>query len=204
MAYNSTGFPQDLLSTTPYGTRRMQTQNLDFRDLIVSRGHTFVSEFEFTIPTSQSNFLYFKNNTTDYIAVLNRKITTNRERLDYTVYGDFSLSGNSTGDVRTRNLKGDSQVGQPFDFETYNANQVSGLGNILTVEPIFGAEGGFFSSSNGIISGDATYRLLPPESEFVVELANGSSTAIDGQLAYVFALVPAAIIFDGLGPQINY
>jgi hypothetical protein len=189
------GIVSDLMTSDIEGLRRLKTQTLNYRDDLISRGYGFYLFHEATIPTATKRYLEFTTPSDRYFALNFRQITTDKERLFYRVYTNYSGVTASTS-VRIGNLKPGSSVvgGSTYTEATGTPDLSSAIA--VTILPIFGQVNAG-NRASGSLLGDSVFRLIPPDTSFLIELDNQSADAIYVNTELVWAEIPQSLIIDG-------
>lgn len=196
MAYpNRHGIPSSLVSEGP--DRRIQTQSIDIRDFLTSRGFGFYVEWEeVAIPSNQKVYVEFTVSQNMWMALLFRELVTNKERLFYRVYTDYSAV--TLGEQLVfRNLKNPSSISTSATAYKCSTPATINLSSRVTNVPVFG-ETNAGNRASGDVNTDAAFRLLGPQLKFLLELDNQSSSAIYAKLDLGFIEITPNLIVDGL------
>lgn len=155
---------------------RVAVQTLQYRDDAVARGTAFYTYWESpSIPAGGKVYAKFVCPPDRFVGILFREITTDKERVFYRVYTGFS-NATAGAAIRIGNLRAGS-----INSSTSQLNVVTSTPNLasattVTILPLFGAVGAG-NRASGSLANNNVFRLLPPGSEFLVELDNQSTDA---------------------------
>jgi hypothetical protein len=153
---------------------RIAVQTLQYRDDAVARGTAFYSYWETpSIPVGGKVYAKFICPPDRFVGVLFREVTTDKERLFYRVYTGFSNATAGT-DIRRSNLRASSINSSTSQFNIVTTVPVLTGATEVTILPLFGAVGSGNRASGSLVSNNV-FRLLPPNSEFLIELENLSA-----------------------------
>ncbi|MEC9061554.1 MAG: hypothetical protein VYC55_08110, partial [Pseudomonadota bacterium] len=99
--------------------------------------------------------------------------------------------------IRIGNLKAGSGVvtGSQFNFVNETAIDLSGATRVTNV-PVFG-EVNAGNRSKGSLDADTVFRLIPPNTSFLLEFDNQSASGTYAQVELVWAEIPQELILDG-------
>lgn len=195
MAFTIPAFgPSDLLTSAVEGERRIKAeinprtiiqgntldriavQALQYRDDAVARGTAFYSYWETpSIPADGKVYAKFICPPDRFVGVLFREVTTDKERLFYRVYTGFS-NATAGADIRRGNLRATSINSSTSQLNVVTTVPVLTGATTVTILPLFGSVGSGNRASGSLVSNNV-FRLLPPNSEFLIELENQSAEA---------------------------
>ena len=196
------------------GNARLGVQGLDYRDDLVGRGYGFYATWEHSdevggdpVPAGGKRYSEFTSPSDSYFALSFRKVITNKERVFYRVYTDYPAV-TLGAPIRIGNLKAGSNTftGSSFNFVNETVIDLSGATRVTNV-PVFGATRvtnvpvfGVVNAgnrANGSLDADTVFRLIPPNTSFLLEFDNQSVEASYAQVELVWAEIPENLIIDG-------
>ena len=195
-------FASFLLSNQNKNLARMKVQSLDYRDELTSLGFGFYATWEQSdevggapVPSGGKLYAEFTSPSDKYFALSFREVVTNKERVFYRVYTNYGAA--TAGDnIRIGNLKPNSavQTGSAFTTVTNQPDLTNAVR--VTNVPIFGTVNAG-NRANGSLDADTVFRLIPPNTSFLLEFDNQSNEASYAQVELVWAEIPQELILDG-------
>lgn len=182
-----------LCTTESLETARLKVESSGSADEYVLQGRGYYSEWiETSIAQNASVYSRFIVPAGFYLNLAFREITTNKEELFYRVYPATSATIDTVGNaIDVRNLRTDKpDLAGAFNLVTLTA---APTGNPDITIPVFGSET-TGNRSSGNTATEVISRLIAPGSELILELENGSGSAIHAQASFVFILIPESEI----------
>ena len=185
------------------GGVRIGAQCLDYRDDLVGRGYGFYATWEHSdevggdpVPSDGKRYAQFISPSDKYFALSFREVITNKERFFYRVYTNYPTVTLGAS-IRIGNLKAGSSVvtESSFDFVNETVIDLSGATRVTNV-PVFG-EVNAGNRSKGSLDADTVFRLIPPNTPFLLEFDNQSASETYAQVELVWAEIPKNLIIDG-------
>lgn len=185
------------------GLRRLKTQSLSYRDELTSLGFGFYATWEHSdevggspVPAGGKRYAQFTSPPDKYFALSFREVITNKERIFYRVYTGYPAV-TLGAPIRIGNLKAGSAVvtGSAFNFVNETTIDLSGATRVTNV-PVFG-EVNAGNRATGSLDADTVFRLIPPNTSFLLEFNNESNEASYAQVELVWAEIPQELILDG-------
>lgn len=179
------------------------TQGLDYRDDLVGRGYGFYSTWEHSdevggdpVPAGAKRYAEFTSPSNSYFALSFREVITNKERVFYRVYTNYPAVTLGAS-IRIGNLKAGSSItaGSSFNFVNETVIDLSGATRVTNV-PVFGAVNAG-NRATGSLDADTVFRLIPPNTSFLLEFDNQSTSDTYAQVELVWAEIPSNLILDG-------
>lgn len=186
--------PADLLTSAVEGERRVKTeinprvviggntldrvavQALQYRDDAVVRGTAFYSYWEIpTIAAAGKVYARFICPPDRFVGVLFREVTTDHERTFYRVYTGFTNATQGAA-IRIGNLRAASSNASTSQFNLVTTVPNLTNATVVTILPVFGSVSAG-NRANGSLVSNNVFRLLPPGSEFLIEIENASAGA---------------------------
>jgi len=171
---------------------RVATQALNYRDDAIARGLGYFAYYNQTIAAGAKSYILFRCPTDRYTVLLGRENTTNKELLYYRAYSSYA-GGTIGAAIPIKNLRTDTAYSS-----NSQVNVITGAtptaGTDVTNFPIFGSVGAGNRVVGGTDSSD-TFRLLAPNTSFLIEFENASTSAIMVYTQYTwFELSPQVIL----------
>lgn len=203
MALVPNAFASFLLSNENKNLARLKTQSLNYRDELTALGFGFYATWEQSdeiggtpVPTGGKRYAEFTSPSDKYFALSFREVVTNKERVFYRVYTGYPAVTTGAA-IRIGNLKPNSGVVTGSTFELVNETTIdlSGATRVTNV-PLFGAVGSG-NRASGSLDADTVFRLIPPNTPFLLELDNQSAQDCYAQVELVWAEIPQELILDG-------
>lgn len=181
---------------------RLRTQSLNYRDELTSLGFGFYANWEQSdeagdepVPDGGKRYAEFTSPSDKYFALSFREVVTNKERVFYRVYTGYgaTTAGES---IRIGKLKSDSAIvtGSAFSKVTNQPDLTSATR--VTNIPVFGAVG-TGNRASGSLYADTVFRMIPPNTSFLLELDNQSGDDCYAMVELVWAEIPQELILDG-------
>lgn len=189
------GLPVDMFSSGAVGERRLKTelndrmtltgnnldrlavQNLDYRDDTVARGLAFYVDYEqAAIASGAKTYAVITTPSDKYVALIDREVLTDQERLFYRVFGSFT-GGTLGATIPVKNLRTDSPFTSDVIANVSTAPATIDQTSIISTVPVFGSVGAGNRASGGI-GADALFRLFAPNSTVLFEWENNSADPI--------------------------
>lgn len=188
---------------TPYGSTqrmtlqgrnldRLATQSLNYRDDAISRGLGYYAYANQSIANGAKTYARFVCPTDRYVVLLGREIITDNTKLLYRTYTEFT-GGTVGATIPIKPLRPDTiyPTGSAINFMTAPTPTV---GTDVTNFPLYGTAGTGNRVGGGSDATD-TFRLLPPNSTFLIEWENASATgAINVFTQYTWFELPSNVI----------
>lgn len=201
--YISSWFNEFIVNNDNTPLARLRTQSLDYRDELTALGFGFYSTWEHSdevggtpVPSGEKRYAQFTSPSDRYFALSFREVITNKERFFYRVYTNYPAVtlGES---IRIGNLKAGSGVvtGSSFKFVNETVIDLSGATRVTNV-PVFG-EVNAGNRSKGSLDADTVFRLIQPNTSFLLEFDNQSTSETYAQVELVWAEIPQELILDG-------
>lgn len=172
----------DLITPARYGGRsilygntidRLATQALNYRDDAISRGLGYYAYHTESIAAGAKAYIRFQCPSDKYVVLLGRDIVMNKESLIYRTYSAYT-GGTIGAAIPIKNLRNDTVYPS-----TSTVNQIATPtptpASEVTYLPLYGAVGSGNRASGATDSSD-TFRLLAPNSVFLIELENTASS----------------------------
>lgn len=192
--YTLPGTPSDLLTSNEVGERRLKTdinpktiiqgqtldriavQALQYRDEAVVRGTVYYTYWEnLSVGVGAKVYAKFTTPPDRYVGILFREVTTNKERVFYRVYTGFSNA--TTGvSISIGNLRSGTANVSTSQFKVVTTVPVLTSASVVTIVPIFG-EVNSGNRASGSLSNNNVFRLIPPSTDFLIEIDNQSAEA---------------------------
>jgi hypothetical protein len=172
MANPPNGFPSRSML---YGNTldRVATQALNYRDDAISRGLGYYSYINQVIASGAKAHIRFQCPPDKYVVLLGRDIIMNKEALIYRTFSAYT-GGTVGATIPVKNLRNDTVYPS-----TSAVNVITGptptAASEVTFLPLYGAVGSGNRSSGATDSSD-TFRLLSPNSVFLIELENAAAS----------------------------
>lgn len=139
--------------------------------------------------------VYFKAVTgSRWLVIFHREMITNREAMFYRSYTSFS--GGALGDaLPTRPLRLDSTISTDLAVNVYDAAPTFDPVSLYIEDPLFGSEltGNRTSGSSSV---ETDYRVIPPNTEFLIEIENAAAATAYVQVSLKFAEVSGEYLPD--------
>lgn len=152
---------------------RLATQALNYRDDAIQRGLGYYSYYNQNIAAGAKSYIRFVCPADKYVVLIGRDIVMNKEALVYRAYSAFT-GGTVGASIPIRSLRNDTAY-PPTSTVNIMTAPTPTAGTDVTNLPIYGAVGTGQRVSGGSDSAD-TFRLLAPNSVFLIELENTSSS----------------------------
>lgn len=171
---------------------RIATQALNYRDDAVSRGLGYYAYANQTIANGAKAYALFTCPPDRYVVLLGREIITDNTKLFYRTYTAFT-GGTVGATIPIKSLRPDTvyPTGSVINFMT---TPTPTAGTDVTNFPLYGASGTGNRVGGGSDATD-TFRLLPPNSTFLIEWENASATgAINVFTQYTWFELPSNVI----------
>lgn len=171
---------------------RIATQALNYRDDAVARGLGYYAYYNQSIASGAKSYARFVVPADKYVVLTAREIVTDNTKLIYRTYTTWT-GGVVGAAIPVKRLRNDS-IYPP----TSTINAITGatpdLATDVTNLPIYGGSGVGGRVAGSTDSAD-TFRLLAPNSQFLIEWENQSGSAIAVYTQYTwFELSPLVII----------
>ena len=155
---------------------RVAVQALQYRDDAVVRGSAFYTYWETpSVPASGKVYAKFVVPSNRFVGILFREVTTDKERVFYRVYINFT-NATAGANIRRGNLRSQSINSSTSQFNVVTSTPDLTGATAVTILPLFGAIGAG-NRASGSLTNNNVFRLLPPNSEFLVEIDNQSAEA---------------------------
>lgn len=195
------GFPSKSVFTADLITnffskrfRRVKVQSLTFtQDVIVSGAGGSAEWIKTSIPAGGKVYAEFVVPEGYYVAVDHRDVTTDKDRLFYRVYKNYSEVTQTGVNVITHNLRSDAPSLPSIVFECNAPSPAPLPATAYVTSPVFGVEGSGNRLSGDIRSEDV-FRLLAPGTRYLIELHNESSQACFAQVNFIIGILPVSEI----------
>lgn len=187
------GIPPVLIVKRPGPDARLKCEDLAVNQQYIIDGFGYYANLiASSIESGAKAFFRVTVPSGFYMAVSNREITTNKERVTYRVYKPSSYTGfTPTTGVTAYNLRSDALTTSRTGIFTAGTLGVAPTqSNAIIVIPVFGFDGVGNTGAGGLTS-DLTFKSFAPGEEVLIELHNESSTATYAQIDFTFALIPA-------------
>ena len=152
---------------------RMATQALNYRDDAIQRGLGYYAYTNQSIAAGAKVYIRFVCPTDKYVVLIGRDIVMNKEALVYRAYTAFT-GGTVGAAITIKNLRNDTTFPATSTVNIMTTPTPT-AGTDVTNLPIYGAVGTGNRVSGGSDSAD-TFRLLAPNSVFLIELDNTSTS----------------------------
>ena len=195
MAYLPNGAIEKILIPIAQNRYRSGSQSLDYRDDLISRGYGFYSFYETTVAIAGKKYLEFVSPSDKYFALNFRQVITDQERLFYNVYVNYT-GITPAASIRIGNLKSDSANASGSTYTETTGTPVLTNAIRVTHLPVFGSVNAGNRASGSLV-GDSVFRLIAPNSTFLIELDNQSVDPIYVALELIWAEIPQEIIIEG-------
>lgn len=156
---------------------RIATQALNYRDDAISRGLGYYSYNNQTIAAGAKTWARFICPADKYVVLIARQIITDNVGLRYRAYTAWS-GGTVDAAIPIKNLRNDTAYPSTTQINVITGTPTPTAGTDVTNLPVYGAEAAGNRVSGGTDSAD-TFRLLAPNSSFLIEWENTSATAND-------------------------
>lgn len=182
---------------------RLVVQSLDFTNDAIARGYGYFTEWEQTdeaggdpVPAATGKrFAIFTTPADKYMALGFREVTTNQERGFYRVYNQlFGAVAGAAIPINKLKPNSPQTTGCTLTLAT-GATGMTTAARVTNV-PIFGTTSVGGNSSGGVIP-DTVYRLLPPDTQFLLEFTNNSANAAYMKVDLAWLELPLVLISDG-------
>lgn len=173
----------DLITPARYGGRsilygntidRLATQALNYRDDAISRGLGYYSYLNQVIAAGAKAYIRFQCPPDKYVVLLGREIIMNKEALIYRTFSAYT-GGTIGAAVPVKNLRSDT-IYPPSSVINVITTPTPTTANEVTYLPLYGSVGSGNRVSGSTDSSD-TFRLLAPNSVFLIELENTSTSS---------------------------
>jgi hypothetical protein len=173
----------DSISPSKYGGRailygntidRLATQALNYRDDAIQRGLGYYAYYNQSIASSAKAYIRFQCPPDKYVVLLGREIIMNKEALIYRTYSAYT-GGTIGAVIPVKNLRSDTVYPSTSTVNVIAAPTPT-LANEVTYLPLYG-QSGIGNRVSGSTDSSDTFRLLAPNSVFLIELENTSTTA---------------------------
>ena len=177
---------------------RLAVQALQYRDDAVARGTGYYTYWENTAVPALTGKAYAKFVTPAdrFVGILFREVTTDHERVFYRVYTGFNNA--TAGDtIRIGNLRAGSANVSTSQFNVVTSTPNLAGATVVTTLPIFGAVNAGNRASGGLVSNNV-FRLIPPNTEFLLEIDNQSAEATYVLVELNFLELPSIVVPDEL------
>lgn len=152
---------------------RIATQALNYRDDAIQRGLGYYSYYNQQIAAGAKAHIRFQCPADKYVVLLGRDIIMNKEALLYRTFAAFT-GGTLGASIPIKNLRSDTAFPS-----TSAVNVITGTTPTAATEvtflPLYGAIGSGNRVSGSTDTSD-TFRLLAPNSVFLIELENTSTS----------------------------
>lgn len=189
-------FPKNIFKSDVPDFPRLSTSSLDYRDDLIERGYGFFSDWENTnISSGGKVYAEFTTPANAYMALVFRLVVTDKERIFYRVYSDWS-SGGTTTTIPINKLKPSSSIVTGSSFSVANVPVSINSSSKVTNVPVFG-EVNAGNRASGEFSSDVVFRLLPTSTSFLLELENASASSAYTQVTLSWFEIPQDHITDG-------
>ncbi len=172
----------DKITPSRYGGRsilygrtidRLATQALNYRDDAIQRGLGYYVYYNQSIAAGAKSYIRFVCPPDKYVVLIGRDIVMNKESLVYRAYSAFT-GGTVGAAIPIKNLRTDTPYAATSTVNIMTTPTPT-AGTDVTNLPIYGAVGTGNRVSGGSDSAD-TFRLLAPNSVFLIELDNTSTS----------------------------
>lgn len=207
----SGGIPSDVLSSEVIGERgvkvdqnprlilkgnnfdRLGVQSLDYRDDTISRGFAQYLDYEqLSIDVGAKTYVEVTTPVGFYIALIDREVLTDKERLFYKVYTDYSAVTTGT-QLNIGNLRSNSAFPSGTTAFECSAPTTINQDSLISNVPVFGSTTSGNRSSGGI-SGDSLFRLIAPNTKLLFEWENQSNQSIYCKTMLAWLELPESVI----------
>lgn len=172
----------DLITPSRYGGRsilygntidRLATQALNYRDDAISRGLGYYAYHTESIAAGAKAHLRFQCPPDKYVVLLGRDIIMNKEALIYRTFSAYT-GGTIGGSIPIKNLRNDTAYPSTSAVNDITTPTPT-LSSEVTYLPLYGSVGSGNRVTGSTDSSD-TFRLLAPNSVFLIELENTSTS----------------------------
>ncbi len=172
----------DLITPARYGGRsilygntidRLATQALNYRDDAISRGLGYYAYHTEPIAAGAKAYLRFQCPPDKYVVLLGRDIIMNKEALIYRTFSAYT-GGTIGGAIAIKNLRNDTAYPSTSAVNDITTPTPT-LSSEVTYLPLYGSVGSGNRVTGSTDSSD-TFRLLSPNSVFLIELENTSTS----------------------------
>lgn len=172
---------------------RVASQSLDYRDDVISRGFAQYLDYEqLSIGVGAKTYVEVTTPAGFYIAIIDREILTDKERLFYKVYTDYSAVTPAT-QLSIGNLRSNSAFPSGATAFECSAPTTINQDSLISNVPVFGSTTSGNRASGGI-SGDSLFRLIAPNTKLLFEWENQSSQAIYCKTMLAWLELPESVI----------
>lgn len=177
---------------------RLAVQSLQYRDDAVARGTGYYTYWENTaVPAlTGKSYAKFVTPADRFVGLLFREVTTDRERVFYRVYTGFT-NATTGAPIRIGNLRAGSANVSTSQFNVVTSTPNLAGTTVVTTLPIFGAVNAGNRASGSLVSNNV-FRLIPPNTEFLLEIDNQSAEATYVLVELNFLELPTIVVPDEL------
>ena len=196
------GIPEWMLNKQEKPFSRLKTQTLGVGQQYIVDGIAFTTNWvELAVSNLGSRYAAFDVPSGYKMALDFRLLNTSSEKAWYHVYteGAYTLGASkpndSTGFVKTRNLRQDSTF-TPTIATRYNVSSApTRITDSIIDEPVFGIAGSASGNkASGNLAPENTYFLLDGGQQFLLQIYNGGAGNLDMQVALNYAFIPENLI----------
>lgn len=152
---------------------RVATQALNYRDDAISRGLGYYAYHTEAIASGAKSYFRFQCPSDKYVVLLGRDITMNKEALIYRTYSAYS-GGTIGAAMPIKNLRNDTAYPSTSAIN-HIATPTPTPASEVTYLPLYGSVGSGNRVSGSTDTSD-TFRLLAPNSVFLIEIENTSTS----------------------------
>ncbi len=153
---------------------RIATQALSYRDDAISRGLGYYAYHTEAIASGAKSYFRFQCPSDKYVVLLGRDITMNKEALIYRTYSAYT-GGTIGGSIEVKNLRNDTAY-PSTSAVNHIATPTPTPASEVTYLPLYGSVGSGNRVSGSTDTSD-TFRLLAPNSVFLIEIENTSTSS---------------------------
>lgn len=173
---------------------RHAVQALQYRDEAVVRGTVYYTYWEnLAIPALTGKvYAKFVTPADRFVGILFREITTDHERVFYRVYTGFS-NATAGAAIRIGNMRAGATNVSTSQFNVVTTTPDLTGATTVTIVPVFGAVGAGNRASGGLTTNNV-FRLIPPSTEFLIEIENNSSEACYALAELNFLELPTIVV----------
>lgn len=174
---------------------RLYTQNLNYRDDVISQGLAFYIDYhQSALTNGTKSYAQVTTPSDKYVILVDRELTTDKERLFFRTYETYSAVTEST-DITVKNLRLDSPFSTGTTIKVCTTPTTITQSSILTNLPIFGAVGNGNRSSGGIKANEL-FRVYPPNTKLLLEWENASADPVYVATMMAWFEIPESAIIN--------
>lgn len=198
-AQESSDIPADLVNPSPLWYRRLKVESepLSVRYIEDGRG-TYLEWFNSGLASGSSSYVRFTVPSDKVMILDSRLLIPEREKVKYRVYATgYTVTGVVPESDQEHFILGNLRIGTtspslPVELVTVSA-EPSIRDRVLQVNA-YGSTGAG-NRASGSISSDNIVRIIPPDSEFLLQVENEGSDTTEFQVDLVFFFLPPDFIY---------